>query len=92
MAFGQLRQVHISMPEEYDVDVDDVCRDGDDNGKDEEEVDRKVCNAKKNCNDDDECGDDSDEDGLDDEDDDCHDDGNDHDDDQEDEILARLGK
>ena len=39
MAFGQLRQVHISMPEEYDVDVDDDCGDGDDDGKDEDEVD-----------------------------------------------------
>ena len=39
MAFGQLRQVHISMPEEYDVDVDDDCEGGDDDGEDEEEVD-----------------------------------------------------
>ena len=62
------------MPEEYDVDVDDDCWDGDDDGKDEEEVDHvgeyKSLQCKANCNDDDECGDDSDEDGLDDEDDD----------------------
>ena len=84
------------MPEEYDVDVDDDCEGGDDDGEDEEEVnhvdDYKSLQCKKICNDDDECGDYSDEDGLDDEDDNGHADGDDHDDDQEDEILARLGK
>lgn len=75
------------MPDEYDVDVDEV---GDDDGVEEvghdgKEVENECVQWKENHYDDDDCGDDSDEDCVDNE------EGLDQDVDV-DEMLARLGK